>query len=88
MSTHNQHDRLKEKARSLDPLVRIGKNGLTQGILEEIKTHLKKRKLVKIKMIRSSFEITDKDTMRKKILEETGAELISQIGFTLTIYKR
>ena len=79
---------LKEKARSLDPVVRIGKNGVTSGILEEIKTHLKKRKLIKIKMIRSCFENTDKESVKRLILEKTGAELVSQVGFTLTIYKR
>ena len=39
---------LKSKSRTLEPVVRIGKNGLTDGMIKEIIIHLKKRALIKV----------------------------------------
>ena len=79
---------LKERVKSLEPTIRIGKSGLTQSQIEEIKKQLKKRKLVKIKFLRSFIENKDKKKEIEKIAKETKAEIINPIGFTFALYKR
>ncbi len=79
---------LVEKAKKLEPVMRIGKNGLTQGVIEEVKKQLMKKKLIKIKFLRHAIEGTDKKKIGEIVAEKTGAELIHQVGFVVVLYKR
>lgn len=78
---------LKNKARQLQPAVRIGKSGLTSSLINEIILQLKKKKLIKIKILKSAMDEIAKDELREVLLEKTGATLIASIGFVITLYK-
>ena len=80
--------KLKKKARLLEPLVRIGKNGLTDAVIVQVKRLVKKRKLVKVKFLRSFLETHDRKTAAKRLADATGSELIDQVGFVAVLYKR
>ena len=43
----------------IEPSVRIGKNGLSKSVACEIERHLKKKKTIKIKLLKSYFEGKD-----------------------------
>jgi len=64
--------------------VRIGKNGITEGIINEIKRRLKDHEVIKIK-------IGSKDKNRKeialKIAELANAKLIEVRGYTFILSK-
>ena len=77
---------LKARAKSLDPVLRIGKNGLTENVFIEIEKLLKKRKLIKIKIL-NNCAAEDFDEMIDSILEKTKAMLVSKIGNVFSIYK-
>jgi RNA-binding protein len=77
---------LKEKAHGLEPLVRIGKLGLTEAAVNEIRHHLKKKKLVKIRLLKSCLDNKDKEELKDVILRKTGALLVSNVGFVITLY--
>lgn len=79
---------LAEKSKELEPVIRIGKNGITEGIIEEIKSQLKKKKLIKIKFLKSAMEDIDKKVLAKRIAEDTNSELIDQVGFIVVLHKR
>ena len=79
---------LVEKAKLLEPIIRIGKSGLTEGVIEEIKTQLKKNKLIKIKLLKAALVDKDRKAIAREIAEKTGAELIHQVGFVVVLYKR
>ena len=51
---------LRKKAKNLEPVLRIGKNGINDNVLAETRKLLKKRKLIKIKIL-NNCEIGDKD---------------------------
>jgi len=76
---------LRAKAKTLEPVVRIGKSGLTENIVKEINKNLSKRKLIKVKLLRSSYE--DKKKFIESIVQATGSELIESVGNIITIYK-
>ena len=80
--------KLAEKAREIEPVLRIGKNGITEGIIEEIKMQLKKKKLIKIKFLKSAMEDIDKKALALRIAEDTNSELIDQVGFVIVLHKR
>lgn len=79
---------LKAKAKTLEPVIRIGKNGITENVLEHIKLMLKKRKLIKIKMLKAFVDANNKKMVAKKLAEDTNAELIEQVGFVIVLHKR
>ncbi len=67
--------------------VQIGKSGITQGIKEEIKTQLKKKKIIKIKFLQNS----DRDNFKEKIEElarDVNAEIVEIRGFTTILKKK
>jgi len=81
------------QSNSLKPIVHIGKSGLTDSVLDEIKKHLKKRKLIKIKCL--SFyldnlgEVSNKEKVRmvaQSLSDKLNAEIIQVVGFTFTLY--
>lgn len=83
METEN----LKKKGRSLPALVRVGKAGITGSLVEEIDKHLKKKKLIKVKFLKSALmESTVKD-LSEKISYETKSEIIMVMGLSALFYR-
>lgn len=79
--------KLKDKARAIEPLVRIGKNGLNEGAVTEINKLIKKRKLIKVKILNAAIEGKDKKEMAKETALRTNSKLIQQIGNIVVLYK-
>lgn len=84
----SEKQELVEKAKKLEPVLRIGKNGLTSGVVEEIKKQLKKKKLIKVKFLKAALEEKNRKEFAKEIAEKTDGELIHQVGFVVVLYKR
>lgn len=83
-----QDKKLKEQAKALKPLIQIGKNGLTESVVQQIIRLIKKRKLVKIKFLKSFLESNNKKEAAKKLAEMTNSEIVYQTGFVVALYKR
>ena len=79
---------LKQKAKSLEPSVRIGKSGLTESIIDEIKIHLKEKKLVKVKLLKSSIQGKGKKAVARELAEKTSSVLVDRVGFVVVLYKK
>jgi RNA-binding protein len=75
---------LKRKAHTLQPAMQIGKNGLTEGTINEINRQLKIKKTIKIKFLKS-YPINE--GRLNEILVPTKAILVSQIGNTVVLHK-
>ncbi len=78
---------LLEKTNLLKPVLRIGKNGLTENVIKELKNQLKKKKLIKVKLLKSFIEGKDKKKIAKEIANKTNSTIIQQIGFVVVMYK-
>jgi RNA-binding protein len=83
--TTRQKQFLKGLAHPLSPLVQIGKDELSPGVLETIKTELMNHELVKVK-IGSNCGL-EKDSSSKTIAEQTQSSLVQLIGKTIVLYK-
>ena len=79
--------KLKDKARSIEPVIRIGKNGLNKGAVNEINKLIRKRKLIKVKMLGACIEGKNKKELAKEIALKTESKLIQQIGNVVVLYK-
>lgn len=66
--------------------VQIGKKGITEDVIEEIKAQLKKRRIVKIKFLKNS----DREDFKMRIesvASQINAEIVEIKGFTATLKK-
>jgi RNA-binding protein len=79
---------LRSEAKILEPLLRIGKNGLTEGMVNEIKHMLTKKRLIKIKMLRAFYESKEKDKLVSEIAEKTGSILVESVGNIIVLHKK
>ncbi|MDK2824855.1 RNA-binding protein [Methanolobus vulcani] len=78
---------LKNEATKIKPIINIGKNGITDSVVEEIKKQVKANRLVKIKMLKTSAEGEDIKTSAEKLAEATKTTLIDVRGSTVVIYR-
>lgn len=83
--TTRQKQFLKGLAHPLSALVQIGKDELSPGLIESIKTELLNHELIKVK-IGSNCGL-DKHSSSQTIAEQTDSELVQLIGKTIVLYK-
>jgi RNA-binding protein len=62
--------------RNFQPSVRIGKTGITDNLVDEIKGQLVKRKLVKIKINKGIYERDDKALVWEHLASATSSVLV------------
>jgi RNA-binding protein len=78
---------LRSESKILSPSILVGKNGLTDNVVKNIKAELSKRKLVKIKIHKTYIDSAGKEKAFSEIAERTGARVVQRIGFTITLTK-
>ncbi len=76
---------LRSQAHHLEPVVLIGKNGITDGTIESIDRVLEARELIKIKFREFKDE---KLSLSEKITELTNAQIVGVIGHTVIIFRQ
>ena len=83
--SNKQKQYLKGLAHSLKPVVQLGNNGLTEGVLAEIDGAIKHHELIKIKIPTDDRE--EKVLIMDAIVRETGAFKLQTVGHVLVLYK-
>lgn len=86
MLTSKQRAYLRGLANTINPIIIIGKEGITEPILKEIDQALEYHELIKIKLLETSF-LTSKSAA-EEICSELNAEAVQCIGSKLVIYKQ
>ncbi len=80
-----QKQYLKGLAHSLKPVVLLGTNGLTEGVLAEIDNALNHHELIKVKVATTDRE--QKRLICDAIARETKALNVQLIGHNLVLYR-
>lgn len=87
MSLNNKQKKaLKSLAHPLKPVVMIGNNGLTEGVLAEIDSALAFHELIKVRI--SAEDRETKVLIAKAIVHESKAEEVQLLGNVLTIFRQ
>ncbi|OCW96249.1 ribosome assembly RNA-binding protein YhbY [Alishewanella sp. HH-ZS] len=84
--TNKQKQFLKSKAHDLKPVILLGANGLTEGVMAEIDSALNFHELIKIKVPGEDRE--QKVLIMDAIIRESKAEKVQVIGKILVLYRR
>jgi len=83
MKRHVRH-KLKEE----NPTIWIGKDGLTPQLSNEIENQLEKKKMLKIKILKSALQQETAKTIASKAAEQAGASLVEVRGHVFILYRR
>ena len=67
----------------IDPTVHVGKEGLTEGIVQEVKAQLKRAKLIKVRVLPAADK--DKDEVAEELAARTNAKVVETRGFTVLL---
>lgn len=84
--TTKQKQHLKGLAHDLKPVVMLGANGLTEGVLAEIDSALTYHELIKVKVASGDREL--KNAIVDAIVRETQAVKVQLIGHVLVIFRQ
>lgn len=68
---------------TIDPTVHVGKEGLTEGIVTEVKTQIKRHKLIKVRVLPAAD--MDKDAVAAELAQRSGAAIVDTRGFTVLL---
>ena len=86
MITTKQRAMLRALANTLDPIMQIGKDGLSENSFLAIHNMLESKELIKIKVLKNC-EAEPKD-LANEIKNRTNCEVIQCIGSKIVIYRR
>lgn len=86
MLTSKQRADLRSEANTLDTTLMVGKGGVTQSVIDEAKTQLEARELVKGRVLESAL-LTAREAC-DAICEGTGADGVQCVGSKFVIYKK
>ena len=75
-------------AKSLEPVVRIGKNGISESIINEVRKLLRKRGIIKIKLLHSFLEDKDRKITSKELADKFEAMIVEQTGGIVVLMKK
>lgn len=86
MITTKQRAYLRALGNALDPVMQIGKDGITENSVTSVNLLLEARELIKIKVLNNA------DTTAREISNQlcslTGADPVQSIGNKVILYKR
>jgi RNA-binding protein len=74
---------LKGMGNELKATIHIGKDGVTEGLIEEVKKQIKAHRIVKVKVLASTSEF--KKQMAEELAEKAGIELLELRGNTILL---
>lgn len=81
-----QRKDLKAKSHHLKPVIRVGQKGITENLLLETGQALEIHELIKIHI--ADDDRNERKAAAQKIADQTGAEVVNQIGKTCVLYRK
>jgi len=81
----SQRKRLRKLAHHLDPILQVGKNGVSDSFLQAVDAALDSHELIKIRFLALKAEKRD---LAREISRRTKCETAGLIGHTLILYRQ
>ena len=84
----NRLTQLKAGSRVIEPTIWIGKEGLSQKLIQHVQKQLNARELLKLKLQKSALTNSETESIAERISKATESILVDVIGHTFTLYKK
>lgn len=88
MITPKMKRRIRREMCTEKPTIWVGKEGASQGTLDEVSRQLEKREIVKARILKSALREEEAKSLASEIAEQTESVLVEVRGHTLILYKR
>ena len=75
---------LNARAHALEPVVRVGHAGITEGVVADIGRALEAHELIKVKV--GEGERDEREAAAATIVDRTGAALVQKVGRVLVLW--
>jgi RNA-binding protein len=82
--TGAQRKRLRGLAHSLEPIVHVGRGGITEEIVQEVRRCLLAHELIKVRL----HDPEDKRVMAEMLAQESASACAGLVGHVVILYKR
>ena len=79
---------IKHKLKEEKPTIWIGKEGMTPKLLKEIEKQLEKKKMLKIKILKTALQNDKASNIAAIVAQQIKASLVEVRGHTFMLYKR
>ena len=86
MITSKQRSYLRSLAHNVDPLVYVGKQGVTENVVKELDMCLENRELVKVKL-QEGCDLDPKE-LANEMADMLRAEFVQAIGRKFSLYRQ
>ncbi|MHA1605403.1 MAG: YhbY family RNA-binding protein [Candidatus Freyarchaeota archaeon] len=77
-----------KEMRSKSATVILGKRGVTEEFVEEVKKQLERKKVIKVKALKSVLTEQSFDDIASEIAVKTNSQLLETRGYTLLLVKK
>lgn len=77
---------LRGLAHRLQPVVIVGRRGVTEAVIHQIDAALRHHELIKVKL--TSERAGERENAARSIAEQTACEIIGLVGRVLILYRR
>jgi len=77
---------LKREAAHIVPSMNIGKSGITDPLILELRNQLKRNRLVKVKILKTAVDEMDRNDIAKELSMRTGSLLVEVKGNSAVLY--
>ena len=83
--TSKTRSSLRSQAQNLDPVVMVGQNGITEGVVTALDAALTDHELVKVRFQDFKDQVRD---LSNQLAKDTQSDLVATTGFTAVFYRR
>lgn len=84
--TSKQRAYLKSLAMTMDPVIHIGKAGVTPELVQSVEEAIEKRELIKLAVLKNCME--DPRAIAEQIAQRTRSESVQIIGKKIVLYRK
>lgn len=85
MLTSKQRATLRAMANGIDPIMQVGKGGITDNLIKTVSDALEARELIKMKVLDNTEESAR--TAANALAEEVGADVVCTLGTKFVLYR-
>jgi RNA-binding protein len=83
--TGKQKSALRSIGQLLDPVVHVGKEGVSEAAVASTEDAFRRRELIKVRVLKGAPD--DADTTAVELAEATHSDVAGRVGFTFLLYK-
>lgn len=83
---NKERNYLRKLAHNIEPIIRIGKMGLNDAVIDSVAKAIAKQEIIKVKILSNSDEVLTRE-LEEKIEKEANCTAVYAIGHTMIFFK-